>query len=211
MATTVTRGASDGIGGARQAGRETTRSAVRGAAREVMSEVGNVALRAVVDMGVSQVGRVADRLDAFAERGGTGARKALTGKPASARSDRKPARGAATAVRARVGAAFSLVVASAVRLLQFIQRLAMQLLAALRRLVRRPRTAPAEPEAGADGSTPVREAADEADQPGEHREIRPDRRDRRTAPRSDALGPRHDGRSVPARPAGRRHATPPST
>lgn len=208
--TTVTRAASDGIGGARQAGRETTRSAVRGAAREVVSEVGNVALRAVVDMGVSQVGRVADRLDAFAERGGTGVREALTGRPAPARSDRKPATAtvAATGVRARVGAAFSLVVAGAVRLLQFIQRLAKQLLAALRRLARRPRTAPPEPDAGVDGAGPVREAADEA---GEHREPRPGRRDRRTAPRSDAPDARHDGRSVPARPTARRRRATPST
>jgi hypothetical protein len=212
MATTVTRAASDTIGGVQQAGRETTRSAIRGAARELMSEVGNAALRAVVDMGVSQVDRVADRLDAVAERGGTGVREALTGRPAPARSDRRPAHEAATAVRARVGGAFSLVVAGAVRLLQFLQRLAQQLLEALRRLARRPRTALPEPEADADEEGPAREPADEAGEPGERRESRPERRSRRTAPRSDAPDPRLDERSVPTRPtAKRRRATPPTT
>ncbi|WP_147258892.1 hypothetical protein [Pseudonocardia hierapolitana] len=197
MSTTATRTATDAIDGAPQAGRETTRSAIRGAAREVMSEVGGVALRAVVEMGVSQVGRMADRLDAVAERGGTGVREALTGKPAPARSDRKPVRQAARAVRARVGAAFSLVVTAALRLLQFLQRLAAQMLEALRRLARRPRRARPEPEAGADEAGPVPEAAGEA---GEHREPRR----ARTAPRGDAPGPRRDDRSVPARPTVRR-------
>jgi hypothetical protein len=197
MATTVTRTASDAIGGARQAGRETTRSAIRGAAREVMSEVGSVALKAAVEMGVSQVGRVAERLDAVAERGGTGARDAPTGRRAPARPGRKPLHGAATAVRARVGAAFGLVVGGAVRLLRFLQRLATQMLEKLRRLARRPRGARPEPETGADEARPVREAT-------EHRETRPDRRDRRTAPRGDGPAPRRDERSVPARPTARR-------
>lgn len=201
MATTVRRTASDAIGGARQAGRETTRSAVRGAAREVMSEVGGAALKAVVEMGVSQVGRVADRLDAVAEGGGTGVREALTGRPAPARSGRKPVHQAATAVRAGVGAAFSLVVTAAVRLLQFLQRLATQMLEALRRLARRPRKARPEPEAGADEAGPVREAAGESDEPGEHREPR---RARRTAPPGDAPGPRRGERSVSAPPTVRR-------
>jgi hypothetical protein len=212
MATTATRAASDTIGGVQQAGRETTRGAIRAAAREVMSEVGNAALKAVVDMGVSQADRVADRLDAVAERGGTGLREALTGRPAPARSDRQPAHEAVTAVRARVGAAFSLVVASAIKLLQFLQRLALQMLEALRRLARRPRTTLPEPETGADQEGPTREAAGEASEPSEHRESRLERRGRRTATRSDAPDPRPGERSVPARPtARRRRATPPTT
>jgi hypothetical protein len=162
MTTTATRAASDTTGGTQRAGRETTGSAIRGAAREVMSEVCGVALRAVVDMGVTQVGRVADRLDAVAERGGTGVREALTGRPAPARSKRMAARETATVVRARVGAAFGLAVACAVRLLQFLQRLAMQMLEALRRLARRPRTGRPAPEARADELRPRRRGAPRA-------------------------------------------------
>lgn len=181
MATTLTRAASDTTGGVQQAGRETTRSAIRGVAGEVMSAVGNAALRAVVDIGVSQVDRLAGRLDAVAERGGTGVREALTGRPSPARSDRKPAHEAATAVRARMGATFGLVVAGAVKLLQFLQRLALRLLEALRRVVRRPRRALPEPEAGAHDEGPAREPTGEGE-PAERRETRRERRGRRTAP-----------------------------
>jgi hypothetical protein len=119
MANTVTRTAARATGGAQQAGREFGRRVAGGAARKAMSEAGSVVLGAVVDMAVSRVDRVADRLDGVAKSGGTGLREALTGRPAPRRSDRKDAKETGTAVRVRVGAAFSLVVARAVALLQF--------------------------------------------------------------------------------------------
>ncbi|GAA1283867.1 hypothetical protein GCM10009609_55960 [Pseudonocardia aurantiaca] len=119
MANTVTRAAERTTGGAQQAGRELGHRVAGGAARKMMSEAGSVVLGAVVDMAVSRVDRVADRLDGVAESG-AGLREALTGRPAPRRSDRKDAKKTGTAIRARMGAAFSLVVASAVKLLQFL-------------------------------------------------------------------------------------------
>jgi hypothetical protein len=175
-----------------------------------MSEAGSVVLGAVVDMAISRVDRVADRLDGVAQSGGTGLREALTGKPAPRRPDRKDAKETGTAVRARVGAAFSLVIARAVALLQFLQRLALKLLKALRRLARRSRTAPPEPQAaGADEDGPEQDAAGEDSEPSERRESRPDRRGSRTQ-RSDAPGPKPE-RSVPAEPAVRRGRPAPPT
>jgi hypothetical protein len=212
MTNTVTRTAARAAGGAQQAGRELGHRVAGGAARKVMSEAGSVVLGAVVDMAVSRVDRVADRLDGVAESGGTGLREALTGRPAPRRSDRKDAgdaRKTGTAVRVRVGAAFSLVVARAVSLLRFLQRLALKLLEALRRLARRSRTAPPEPKgAGADEDGPEQDAAGEDSEPSERRGSRADRRPR--TQRRDAPGPR-PGRSVPAEPAVRRgRPAPPS-
>ncbi|MEK6441562.1 hypothetical protein [Pseudonocardia sp. T1-2H] len=213
MTNTVTHTAARAAGGAQQAGREFGRRVAGGAARKVMSEAGSVVLGAVVDMAVSRVDRVADRLDRVAESGGTGLREALTGRPAPLRSDRKDAgdvRKTGRAVRVRMDAAFSLVVARAVALLQFLQRLALKLLEALRRLARRSRTAPPEPRgAGADEDGPEQDAAGEDSEPSERRGSRADRRPR--TQRRDAPGPR-PGRSVPAEPAVRRgRPTPPSS
>ena len=154
MTNTVTRAAQRTTGGAQEAGRELGHRVAGGAARKMMSEAGSLVLGAVVDMAVSRVDRVADRLDGVAESGGTGLREALTGRPATRRSDGKDAKKTGTAMRAQMGAAFSLVVASAVKLLQFLQRLALQLLEALRRLARRPRTALPEPEAAPRSDAP---------------------------------------------------------
>jgi hypothetical protein len=155
----------------------------------------------VVDRAVSRVDDVADRLDGVAESGGTGLREALTGRPAATRSERRDgeiAGKSGTTVRARVGAAFSLVMYRAVALLQLLQRLALQLLEPLQRLARRPRTAPAEQEtAGAD-----EERAGEDDEPGERRAGRAERRGSRTR-RRDAQGP-GPLRSVPVEQAPRR-------
>jgi hypothetical protein len=204
MANTVTRTAARATGGAQQAGGELGSHVAREAARKVMSHAGSVVLGAVVDKAVSRVDRVADRLDGVAESGGTGLREALTGgRPAPQRSNRKDAKETRTAVRVRMGAAFSLVVARAVQLLQFLQRLALQVLEALRRLARRPRTAPPEPEAaGAEEHGPGQDAAGEDSEPGERRASRVQRR--------DAPGPR-PGRSVPAEPAARRGRRAPLT
>jgi hypothetical protein len=194
MANTVTRTAARATGGAQQAGGELGSHVAREAARKVMSQAGSVVLGAVVDRAVSRVDRVADRLDGVAESGGTGLREALTGRPAPRRSDRKDAKGTGTAVRVRMGAAFSLVVARAVQVLQFLQRLALQLLEALRRLARRPRTAPPEPKAAGTDDGPGQDATGEDSEPNERRANRAQRR--------DAPGPRPE-RSVPAEPAAR--------
>jgi hypothetical protein len=203
MANTVTRTAARATGGAQQAGGELGSHVAREAARKVMSHAGSVVLGAVVDKAVSRVDRVADRLDGVAESGGTGLRKALTGRPAPQRSNRKDAKETRTAVRVRMGAAFSLVVARAVQLLQFLQRLALQVLEALRRLARRTRTEPPEPEAaGADEHGPGQDAAGEDSEPSERRASRVQHR--------DAPEPR-PGRSVPAEPAARRGRRAPLT
>jgi hypothetical protein len=210
MTNTVTRTATRATGGAQQAGRELADRVAGGVARKVMSEAGSVVLGAVVDMAVSRVDRVADRLDGVAQSGGTGLREALTGKPAPTRSDRKDAKETGTAVRVRVGAVFSLVVARAVALLRFLQRLALKVLEALRRLARRSRTAPPEPKgAGADEDGPEQDAAGRDSEPSERRGSRADRRGPRTQ-RSDAPGPK-PGRSVPAEPAARRGRPAPPT
>ncbi|GAA1297971.1 hypothetical protein [Pseudonocardia xinjiangensis] len=179
----LTGTATRATGGALRAGRELPDRAVSGVARKAMSEAGNAMLGAVVDMAIGRVDRVADRLDGVAESGGTGLREALTGRPTRSRSDRAGpgvlAR-SGTAVRARTGAAFSLVVAQAVAVLRFLQRLAQQVLAALQRLARRRRTAPAEvPPASADGPESERPARDR--EPGERRQRhghRPQQRER---------------------------------
>ena len=203
MTDTVTRTATRATGGARQTARGVATDTVREVARKTMSEAGSVVLGAVVDMAISRVDRVADRLDGVAESGGTGLREALTGRPAPTRSDRKAAGDAdktGPAVRARVGAAFSFVVHRAVQLLRFLQRLALQVLEALRRRARRSRTAPPEPEAaGADEDGPEQDAAGEkepeehlAGEDGERRERRASRTGRRgpRTQRSDASEPR---------------------
>jgi hypothetical protein len=87
-------------------------------------------------------------------------------------------------VRTRVGAAFSLVMYRAAALLQMLQRLALQVLEALKRLARRTRTAPAEAdtadvdEAGEDATK--EEAAGEVSELGERRGSRARRRGFRT-------------------------------
>jgi hypothetical protein len=155
-----------------------------------MSEAGTKVLGTVVDMAIARVDRVANRLDDFAESGGTGLREALTGKP---KQQKKP-RTTGTAMRARMGAAFSLVVARAMALLQLLQRLALQVLEALRRVAGRRRTAPAKKESsGAEDAAP--EAASENGRPRKRPESRGERRphtQRRTRPEApaDRAGPR---------------------
>jgi hypothetical protein len=121
----------------------------------------------VVHMAVSRVDRVADRLDGVAESGGNGLREALTGKPAPTRSDRKDAKKTGTAVRARQAPRSA---SSSPAPLKFLQRRALKLLKALRRLARRSRTAPPEPKgAGADEDRPEQDAAGRDSEPSERR------------------------------------------
>ncbi|NMI02212.1 hypothetical protein [Pseudonocardia acidicola] len=193
MANTMTRTATRATGGARRAGRAVAADPAREVARAAMSEAGRRVLGVVVDRAVSRVEGVADRLDDVAE-GGIGLREALTGRPAPPRSARKAATGkTGPGVRARVGAAFGLVVLRAVQILQFLQRLALHLLEALRRLARRPRTAPADPAAaGAEQDGPA-----EGGEPGE--QVRAPRGRGLRRPRTGTSGPQ-PVRSVPAEP-----------
>lgn len=109
MADTVTGTATRATGGARKAaGRAQSRVAGE-VARKAMSEAGSKVLGTVVDVAIARVDRVAGRLDDFAEGGGTGLREALTGRS----TPQKKRRATGTAMRARMGAAFSLVVSRA--------------------------------------------------------------------------------------------------
>ncbi|HEY4419911.1 MAG TPA: hypothetical protein VGN22_10350 [Pseudonocardia sp.] len=193
MADTVTRTATRATGGARKAAGGAGSSVAGEIARKAMSEAGTKVLGSVVDMAIARVDRVADRLDDFAESGGTGLREALTGKP---KQQKKP-RATGTAMRARMGAAFSLVVARAVALLQFLQRLAMQLLEALRRLTGRGRTEPTETQA-ADTDETQPEAASENGRPRRRPETHGERRPRaQRRPRPEGQGARPRRRPAP--------------
>ena len=200
MTETVTRTATRATGGARKAAGGAGSRVAGEVARKAMSEVGNKVLGTVVDMAIARVDRVADRLDDFAEGGGTGLREALTGRPAQ----QKKSRVTGTAKRARMGAAFSLVVSRAMALLQFLQRLALKLLESLRRLAGRRRTAPAETQAaGADDRQP--EAASENGRPRKRPESRGDRRpraQRSTAPEAQAVRARSRSRRRPGATGG---------
>jgi hypothetical protein len=212
MTDTVTRTATRATGGAREAGGRVGDRVVGEAARKAMSEAGNKVLGTVVDMAISRVDRVADRLDGVAESGGTGLREALTGRPASTRPQQKNAGATGTAKRAGMGAAFSLVVSRAAALLQFLQRLALTLLEALRRLARRPGTAPAELQAaGADEDSPRQDAASEDGRASKRPESRDAERRGPCTQRTAAPGPR-PRRSAPAESAARRgRPAPPAT
>ena len=197
MTDTVTRTATRATGGARNAAGEGGSRVAGEVARKAMSEAGNKVLGTVVDMAIARVDRVADRLDDFAESGGGGLREALTGKP----TQQKKPRATGTAMRARMGAAFSLVVARAIALLQFLQHLAMKLLEALQRLAGRRRTAPAETQA-ADEDDSQPEATSENGRPRKRPESRGDRRPRaQRSTRPDAQA-RPRPRRRPAAPEG---------
>ncbi|GAA3049438.1 hypothetical protein GCM10010464_12090 [Pseudonocardia yunnanensis] len=197
MTDTVTRTATRATGGARKAAGGAGSRVAGEVARKAMSDAGTKVLGTVVDMAIARVDRVANRLEDFAESGGTGLREALTGKP---KQQKKP-RTTGTAMRARMGAAFSLVVARAMALLQFLQRLAMQLLEALQRLAGRRRTAPAKKKQTADAEDAQPEAASENGGPRkrpESRGERPPRTQRRTRPESQAERTRSRPRRRPA-------------
>jgi hypothetical protein len=116
--------------GARSAGSQ----ALSAASRQLLATAGNQVLKAAVDRAVGKVDHVAVRLDAVAsgDRRKPSANRKPRPRPAEQREHRS-----VDLVKVRVGAAFNLVMQQALRLLQLIQRLAQQLLAALSRLVRR--------------------------------------------------------------------------
>lgn len=119
--------------GAQSAGSQ----ALRAAGRQLLTTAGNQVLKAAVDRAVGGVDNVAGRLDAVV----AGDRRKPSRPPMNRKPQQRPAQEGArksdNPVRVKVGAAFSLVMQQAMRLLQLIQRLAQQLLAALSRLFRR--------------------------------------------------------------------------
>lgn len=132
--TRTGRAATEAVsGGARSAGSQ----ALRAAGRQLLATAGNQVLKAAVDRAVGKVDDVAGRLDAVA----SGERRKPSRPPTSRKPPQRPApegeRQSASPVRVKLGAAFNLVMLQAMRLLQLIQRLAQQLLAALSRLFRR--------------------------------------------------------------------------
>jgi hypothetical protein len=110
--------------------------ALRAAGRELLATAGNQVLKAAVDRAVGRVDHPADRLDAFAAGGGR-VRPAKPTREPPERSDRGRVLGAGRAVQVKMGAAYSLLVHQMARILEFVRRLAQQLIAALARLVRR--------------------------------------------------------------------------
>ena len=132
MTSTSTRAGQTHAGNTTSAGS----SALRAASRQLLATAGNQVLRAAVDRAVGRVDQAADRLDAVAAGGGRARRATPSRKPAE-RPDHGRGRGAGRAVQVRMGAAFSLVVHQAARMLQLIRRLVQQLVTALARLVRR--------------------------------------------------------------------------
>jgi hypothetical protein len=109
---------------------------LRAAGRELLATAGNQVLKAAVDRAVGRVDQAADRLDAFAAGGGRVRPANPTREPAEHPDHGRVGR-AGRAVQVRMGAAFSLLVHQMARILEFIRRLAQQLVAALAHLIRR--------------------------------------------------------------------------
>jgi hypothetical protein len=116
--------------------RSAESSALRAAGRQLLATAGNQVLKAAVDRAVGRVDQAADRLDAVAAGEGRAQRPTPSRDPAE-RPEQSGVQRAGRSVQVRIGAALSLVVHQATRILQLIQRLAQQLVAALARLVRR--------------------------------------------------------------------------
>jgi hypothetical protein len=106
--------------------------ALRAASKQLLATVGNQVLKAAVDRAVGGVDRAADRLDAVAA-GESRVPRATPRREPGDRPDHGPVP-AGQPTPGRMGAAFSLVVHQAARILQLIRRLAQQLVAALARL-----------------------------------------------------------------------------
>jgi hypothetical protein len=132
MTSTSTRAGRAATGAAGKAGSQV----LRAAGRQLLTTAGNQVLKVAVDRAVGKVDDVAGRLDAVA----SGERRKPSRPPTSRKPTQRPIKQddrPASPVRVTVGAAFNLVVQQAIRLLQLIQRLAQQLLAAVSQLFRR--------------------------------------------------------------------------
>jgi hypothetical protein len=113
--------------------------AVGAASRQLLATAGNQVLKAAVDRAVNRVDRTAGRLDALAAREPRQSRPRVAGTSPDRAAGAPSERRTADTVRAKVGASLSFVAQRAMLLLQLVQRLARQLLDALRRLLHRDR------------------------------------------------------------------------
>ena len=184
MTSTSTRAGQTNAGNTTSAGS----SALRAASRQLLATAGNQVLKVAVDRAVGRVDQVADRLDAVAAGGGRARRATPSRKPAE-RPDHG-GRGLGRPVQVRMGAAFSLVVHQAARMLQLIRRLVQQLVTALARLVRRDAAdTQGERETGAAASAPRPPQAPPRSRPRPG--TQPSSRRRRAAP--EAVGEDRQG------------------
>jgi len=124
---------------------------IRQVVQELLTEAGRRLLDAAVDRAVSTVEGVTGRLEDVAENGGAGLSSALTGRSPEATagpsSDQQPdGQGMASGLRARVGAAFGLLLRKAQQLLQFLAQQALRGLQALKQLTGRGEESGAEQE-----------------------------------------------------------------
>jgi hypothetical protein len=137
MTSTSTRTGRAVSGTASGVARSAGSQALRAAGRQLVATAGNQVLKVAVDRAVGGVDHMAGRLDAVA----SGERRARTRPPAERKPSQRPAeqreRGSANPVKVKLGAAFSLIMQQALRLLHLIRRLAEQLLAAVSRLLKR--------------------------------------------------------------------------
>src|SRR5215212_8773723 len=134
MTTTSSRAGRAATGAVSGAAGNAGSQVLRAAGKQLLATAGNQVLKVAVDRAVGKVDDVAGRLDSVA----SGERRKPSRPPTSRKPAQRPAPGddrqSGNPVRVKVGAAFNLVLQQAMRLLQLIQRLAQQLLAALSRL-----------------------------------------------------------------------------
>jgi hypothetical protein len=137
MTSTSTRTGRAASGTASGVARSAGSQALRAAGRQLIATAGNQVLKAAVDRAVGKVDDVAGRLDAVA----SGEQWVRPRPPAKRKPPQRPAkqreRDSANPVKVKMGAAFSLLMQQALRLLHLIRRLAHQLLAAVSRLLKR--------------------------------------------------------------------------
>jgi hypothetical protein len=141
---------------------KTPADSARDAARAALGRAGHTVLGAAVDRTVLGVEGVAKRLDRVAtgtadtgQRGSAAVRRVADPRPVESRVRRVGSR-----VGTGVGAGFGLVMRTAIAILRFLQRLALQALAALRDVAQRlraqiPTKAPSPVEPSMDGAAPA--------------------------------------------------------
>jgi len=141
---------------------KTPADSAREAARAALGRAGHTVLGAAVDRTVLGVEGVAKRLDRVAmgtagtaQRGSAAVRRVADPRPVESRVRRVGSR-----VGAGVGVGFGLVMRTAMALLRFLQRLALQAIAALRDLAQRlraqiPAKGPSVAQQSMDGAAPA--------------------------------------------------------
>lgn len=209
MTTTSTRAGRAATGAVSGAAGNAGSQVLRAAGRQLLATAGNQVLKVAVDRAVGKVDDVAGRLDAVA----SGERRKPSRPPTTRKPTQRPTEQddrPTSSVRVKVGAAFNLVVQQAIRLLQLVQRLAQQLLAAVSRLFRRGGDDDA-PTADADGAEAQgvdriapRKKVDKAERVDDRRS--PDRPRSAAAPAQPARAPQASRRQGGPRPAAQQPA-----